>query len=48
LAADEADVSLKKRYADLTECYRLRAQEPKRLISEAAIAKDRTKSGHAA
>jgi hypothetical protein len=48
LAADEADVSLKRRYADLAECYRLLAQERKRLISEGAIAKDRPKSGNAA
>jgi hypothetical protein len=48
LSADEAEASLKRRYADLAECYRLLAQERKRLISEGAISKDRTRPGDAA
>jgi hypothetical protein len=34
------DVSLKKRYGDLAECYRLLAHERERLIEQGAISSD--------
>ena len=43
--AVEGDAPLKKRYADLAECYRLLAQERKRLIDEGAIPSERTRPG---
>ena len=40
LAADTADPTLKKRYADLAACYRLLAQDRERLIAEGSLAAD--------
>jgi len=40
LAADTADLTLKKRYADLAACYRLLAQDRERLIAEGSLADD--------
>ena len=37
LATAAPDRSLKKRYADLAECYRLLAQERERLVMNGAI-----------
>ena len=37
LAAATAEATLKKRYADLAECYRLLAAERQRLIIEGTI-----------
>jgi hypothetical protein len=37
LAASATDEALKKRYADLAECYRLLASERQRLINEGAL-----------
>ena len=34
------DASLKKRYADLAECYRLLANERERLIQQGALTSD--------
>ena len=45
LAADQGDAPLKKRYVDLAECYRLLAEDRKRLIDEGAIPSDRTRPG---
>ena len=40
LAVDSADASLTKRYTDLAECYRLLAEERRRLIAEHVITTD--------
>jgi hypothetical protein len=40
LATDARDAVLKKRYADLAECYRLLAKERERLIAEGAVLPD--------
>jgi hypothetical protein len=40
LAEGAENSSLKKRYADMAECYRLLAQERKRLIDEHTIISD--------
>ena len=37
LASSATDEALKKRYADLAECYRLLASERQRLIDEGAL-----------
>jgi len=40
LASKAPKPSLKKRYADLAECYRLLAQERERLVTEGVIPMD--------
>jgi hypothetical protein len=40
LAADPANAALKKRYADLADCYRLLAEERKKLIDQHVINPD--------
>jgi hypothetical protein len=40
MAAEAANASLKKRYADLAECYRLLAEDRKRLINQHVIDSD--------
>jgi hypothetical protein len=40
LAARAAEPSLKRRYADLAQCYRLLADERKRLVDEGTILSD--------
>jgi hypothetical protein len=41
LAARACEPALKRRYADLAECYRLLADERKRLIDEGTIPSDK-------
>ena len=40
LAAEATQASLRKRYADLAECYRLLASERQRLIEEGTLELD--------
>jgi hypothetical protein len=46
LASEAPEPSLRKRYADLAECYRLLAAERQRLIADSTIQSDPPLSSH--
>jgi len=47
LASEASDPSLKKRYADLAECYRLLAADRERLVETGALPDDASPDKHA-